>query len=384
MSAPDLLVSQRLLYLRPQVNLARSTTGRMWIVGICAGLTIVQSAITDSYASLFIALAAVAAAGVTEFLITRKHGLTTLKDGSAIASALVLALLLPNGINPVFAALGAVFAMAVVKYSFGGLGANWVNPALGGWLFVRFSWPAAFTNALESSHLSVLSRALAQGFRDTEGSPLGILNANGFDITGTHVLRLLTASSSVSGKAGAVIQGIGSFEVALMTFLNNTVFAFIGAQLPGEYVALFMFSGPGIIADRGVFALLFGTILLTAFQVIRVWTPLVFVMVYSLLIRLFGGIALGGAFGSGDVLFGLCSGGALAAAFLLAADPATGPKSRVGSVFIAALAGVFAFLFRYIGLEPYGAFFAVALINALVPLVRDWESRGRYRKGGAR
>jgi electron transport complex protein RnfD len=75
------------------------------------------------------------------------------------------------------------------------------------------------------------------------------------------------------------------------------------------------------------------------------------------------------------MLLCLFSGGTLAAAFLVAADPVTGAKTWPGMVVTAVLGAVFAFLFRYLGGEPYGAIAAAALVNALVPLIRTLEAR---------
>jgi electron transport complex protein RnfD len=277
------------------------------------------------------------------------------RDGSAIASALVLTILLPNQIHPLLAFLGAIFAMLVLKHSFGGLGTNWVNPALGAWLFIRFGWPRAFSEALRESSLSVLAGSLNRGTLDLQGSPMGILNA----------------ASSVQG----------ALDVYWTTLLNRTIFLFTSSELPGGYIDLLMYSGPGIIADRGLLALLLGTIIITASQVSRFWIPLAYLGVYGLLIRFFGALPFGGGFNAGDILFGLISGGTLAAAFILIADPSTGPKSSPGLLIAAILGGALSFLFRYPGFEPYGAFFAVAMLNALSPLFRYFETRFLFTGG---
>jgi electron transport complex protein RnfD len=255
-----------------------------------------------------------------------------LRDGSAAASALILALLLPNRLHPAYAAAGAIFAMAVVKHSFGGLGTNWLNPAAGGWLFVRFSWPEAFRQALETPPLPGIAGP---------GSPA---------------------------------------DTAVRSFLNRTVFTLTGAELPRGYIDLFINSSGGIIADRGIAALLLGTIAIAALGVGRFWAPALFLGVYARLARIFGALPQGGGWGQGDILLGLCSGGTLAAAFLLAGDPVTGAKSRAGAALVTAASALLAFLFRYPGGEPHGAFLAIPLINALVPLVREFEGRQFYGK----
>jgi electron transport complex protein RnfD len=321
----------------------------MVIVAVCAGMGILQSSLTDSLSSLGLAFAAVMAAIFTEFVINRMMGTRTLRDGSAVASALVLTLLLPNHINPLLAVLGTVFAIAVVKHSFGGLGANWLNPALGGWLFVRFSWPGPFEKAL-----------------------LGV-------------------PPVVISVPDMLLSFFGSLDRIVTGFLNNTIFAVTGSELPEGYIDLLFSSSPSIIADRGLMALLLGTILITSSQVSRFWVAPLFLGTYAVLVRFFGalpgfvneavihavpGLAFsGGGLGTGDMLYGLFSGGMIAAAFLLALEPASGTKTRIGAAAVAFAGGGVTFFFRYRGNELYGAFFAIALLNILTPVIRSIESR---------
>jgi electron transport complex protein RnfD len=301
----------------------------MWLVSLAAFMAIVQSSISDSLLSLIIAATAVSSAFFCEFIVYfRTEKAAMIKDGSAITSALVLTLMLPNHINPIYVTIGVVFAMIVVKYSFGGLGANWLNPAIGGWLFIRFSWQSAYEQALTNTT-----------------TPLN-----------------------------------ETFAGVISDFLNKTVFSIFGAELPDSYITLFNVTNASIIADRGVMALLLGTILLLASQVSRAWIPIVYLVVYGFLIRLFGALPAGGGFGNGDILGGFLSGGTLVAAFFLAMEPVTGPKSIWGALFTAFIAAVFTFIFRYQSGETYGAFFAMALLNVLALIVRGIESRFLYTK----
>jgi electron transport complex protein RnfD len=174
------------------------------------------------------------------------------------------------------------------------------------------------------------------------------------------------------GILNAVFSRQDTLDASWTSLLNRTIFSLTASELPVGYIGLLAYSGPGIIADRGLFALLFGTIIITAGQVSRFWIPLAYLGVYSLLVRVFG--ALPGV-GAGDMLFGLFSGGTLVAAFILIADPSTGPKSSLGMVIAALLGGILSFVLRYVGFEPYGAFFAVAVLNALSPLFRYFETR---------
>ncbi|MDR1058779.1 MAG: RnfABCDGE type electron transport complex subunit D, partial [Treponema sp.] len=289
----------------PQVNLARSCSARMWLVSLCALMAVIQSSLSDSFSSLIIALGSIAAAVLVESLVRCGRGdRLDFKDGGVVTSALVLALLLPNRIHPLYACIGSAFAVLVIKNCFGGLGSNWLNPAAGGWLFLRLSWPGAFREALAGSPLSLLSESLGRGVSNPQGSPLGLLK--------------------IDGAGGQTL--ISAFDTAARSFLNNTVFSLSGAELPGGYMDLLSSSSPGIIADRGLLALLLGTIIITAAQVNRSWIPALFLGVYGLMVRIFGALPYGGETGGGDLLFGLFSGGVIAGAFILAADPATGAK----------------------------------------------------------
>jgi electron transport complex protein RnfD len=242
--------------------------------------------------------------------------------------------------------------MAAVKHSFGGLGSNWVNPSLGGWLFIRRAWPASFDKALAGSPFPVVYEGLRGGLADPQGSPLGILKVSGFG-------PFSGAASPLDGK--------------ISSFLNSRIFSAAGAELPAGYMDFLVSRTPGIIADRGLLALLLGTIIITAFQVSRSWAPAVYLGLFGLLVRIFGALPFGGLLWSGDVLFGFFSGGTMAAAFLLASDPATGAKSKPGILVTVTLGAFLAWFFRYQGADAYGAFFAAALINALTPLIRSFE-----------
>jgi electron transport complex protein RnfD len=342
------------LFQKPQVNLARSTPARMYLVSICAFLCIFQSSLSDNWHSLLIALAAAAGTMGTELLFNIKDRWYSIRDGSALASALILTLFLPNQLNPFYAFFGGIFAMAVLKHSFGGLGSNWINPAAGAWLFIRSAWPEAFNRSLERSQLLRLAASVEGGLRDSLGSPLAILKINGWSAR-----RL---------------------DTVLSTFFNDTIFAFSGTSLPQGYLNFFSPGGPGIIADRGLLFLLLGTILIAASQACRFWLPIAFLFVYALLVRVFGAVSFSGHIGEGDVLFTLLSGGTLAGAFILVTDPATGPKSTPGYFVFVCLTALFTFLFRFHGLDPFSIVTAVLLGNALVPLIRRIEITLYYEK----
>jgi electron transport complex protein RnfD len=323
----------------------------MWIISLYAASAIIVSAAGDGGASLNVMFATLGAAMLAELIAGIKTGRHTVFDGSAAASALILTLLLPNQIPPALAAIGAFFAIVIVKITFGGLGANWLNPAVSGWLFIRFSWPGAFGDADAHSPLSFLAGKILNGGGHKIGAFHEILSQNGFFPETDVITRTL----------------------------NKTAFSPFGIELPASYLDFFAFpAAGGIIGDRGVYALLFGSIVIIALGVSRFYLSALYLSVYALLIRIAGALPVGGGFWEGDAVFGLLSGGTLITAFILITDPATSPKSAYGKTIFVLLAAALSFCFRYMKNEPYGAFFAVVLLNTLTPLMRSIESRRIY------
>ena len=325
---------------KPQINISCPSTARMWLVCGCAFLCVLQSSFGDGGRSFLVAFTALFSALLIELLLTwRNHGFGKVRDGSAAATAMILTLLLPNLIHPFCAALGAAFAVTIVKYSFGGLGSNWLNPAVGGWLFIRFSWPDAFAKALEGS------------------------------------------SSSISEMT--IVSNTSAFDNSVTEILNNSVFSVTGTQMPSGYIDLLFNNNPGIITDRGLFSLLIGTIFITAAGINRGWIPLVFIAVYGFLIRLAGDLS--GVLWNGDVLYGIFSGGTIAAAFILAAEPASGAKLKPGIIFAVFSGAVLSWFFRYKCMEYSGCFIAFAIVNCFTPLIKLAEEKiflSRNNSGG--
>ena len=321
---------KRVFPYKPQINISIPSTTRMWFICGCAFLCILQSSLNDSGRSLILAFITLFSALLTEFILTWKEfKFSKIKDGSAAATALILTLLSPNLINPFFSVCAAVFAIVVVKYSFGGLGSNWLNPALGGWIFIRFSWPSAFSKALSNSEYTVIEM--------NKTSQLSV-----FDNNVTEVL-------------------------------NHSFFSVLDVQLPSGYIDLLFSSSSGIIADRGLFFLLIGTLIITAIGINRGWIPLVFLLIYGFLIRFAGG--LNGAFGSGDLIYGLFSGGTIVTAFIIAAEPASSAKLKYGIIFTVILAAVLSWFFRYVCGEFFGCLIAVALMNCFTPVICFLEEK---------
>ncbi|GMO47142.1 MAG: hypothetical protein Ta2B_29100 [Termitinemataceae bacterium] len=339
---------------KSQVNISCPTELRMFLLCICALAAVIQSSLTDGGASLIVALSALFAALLTESLISIKSGRLTILDGSAAVSAFVLTLLLPNTVTPVAAVLGVMFAVTVTKMSYGGLGASWLNPALSGILFLRFCWPSLFNDALSTSPLMVLSAGINSG--GLLDAPMDFLRQNGFN--------------TIHGN--------------ITSFINEYILSIFKVEYPAFYLDFYNAQFNGIIADRGVYALLICSIVLLVFGVSRYLYSAVYLALYLFMIEVFGGLPFSGKLLDGDMIFGLLTGGTVVAAFFLLSEPSTSPKTSAGKYIIAILAALLSFFFRYVKNEQLGAIFAIAVINLLVPLIRSIESAHFFKKDNTR
>ena len=130
----------------PHIRTKTSTTNIMLDVIIGLLPAAIASVIIFGFRALVIiadtVLVAVLAEYVSRKVMKREN---TVADLSAVVTGLLLALNLPVGINPIFAAFGSVVAIVVVKQMFGGIGNNFVNPALAARIILLSSFPSSMT-----------------------------------------------------------------------------------------------------------------------------------------------------------------------------------------------------------------------------------------------
>lgn len=130
----------------PHVRDWRSTKYIMHLVALTLLPVAVVGVIYNGLNALWVILASVITAVGTEFFFDKlMHKPDTWKDGSAMVTGLMLALTL-SADTPLYAPiLGSIFAILIVKCAFGGLGKNFVNPALAARCFLLISFPGAMT-----------------------------------------------------------------------------------------------------------------------------------------------------------------------------------------------------------------------------------------------
>lgn len=172
-----------------------------------------------------VVLVTVASTVLTEFLFGLYKKKLTITDLSAVVTGLLLALNLPVTIPLWIAALGGVFAILVVKMLFGGLGQNFMNPALGARCFLLISFPTAMT-AFDCDAY-------------TGATPLAALKAG----EQVNVMDMVIGrTAGTIGETSAIALIIGACLLILLGVID--------LRIPGSYIVSFLifvgiFSGHG-------------------------------------------------------------------------------------------------------------------------------------------
>ncbi|MCH5341517.1 MAG: RnfABCDGE type electron transport complex subunit D [Acetatifactor sp.] len=175
--------------------------------------------------ALAVILVTIASTMLTEFLFGLYRKKVTITDLSAVVTGLLLALNLPVTIPLWMAALGGVFAILVVKMLFGGLGQNFMNPALAARCFLLISFPVQMT-AFDCDAY-------------TGATPLALLKA------GEQVNVMEMVRGNVGGTIGetSVIALVIGACILLMLGI-------IDLRIPGSYIVTFVLF-VGIFGGRG-------------------------------------------------------------------------------------------------------------------------------------
>lgn len=255
-------------------------------------------------AALVIIVTILAAVG-TEFLFGLYRKKMTITDLSAVVTGLLLALNLPVTIPLWMAALGGVFAILVVKMLFGGLGQNFMNPALAARCFLLISFPKQMTDFISTGE--------------------GALDA----YTGATPLALLKSGQNVN--------------------IHDMVLG----------------SVTGTIGETSVIAIVIGACFLIMVGVIDLKVPGSYLASFALFTVLFGGHGFDPAFLSAQ----LAGGGLMLGAFFMATDYVTRPITEKGQYVFGIFLGIMTGIFRFFGPGAEGVSYAIILGNLLVPLI---------------
>lgn len=257
--------------------------------------------------ALLIMVLSVASAVLTEAVIQKlMKKPVTVNDFSAVVTGLLLAYNVPPTAPWWLPVVGSAFAIAIVKQCFGGLGHNFVNPALAGRAFLLVSWPVLMTNFVTPGLDAVAS-----------ATPLALM------------------------KSGAV------------------------EQLPSLW-NLFIGNIGGCIGETSALAILIGAAYLVAARLIDIRIPLSFIGTTALLTWIFGGQA--GMF-TGMPLHHILMGGLMLGAFFMATDYTTSPVSPKARIVFGIGCGVITSVIRIWGGYPEGVSYSILIMNIAAPLL---------------
>ncbi len=340
----------------------------MWAVTFCLLPAAAWGVYVFGQRALAVLVVSILSAVLAEALGARLLGRRTLRDGSAVLAGLLIGMTMPPTVPYFIPAAASGFAMLVVKWSFGGLGSNWMNPALAGRVFVFFSW---------TGHMStwMLPRTLGGADAVTTATPLGLVKA------AERAGAAADTPMAILRDAGYPVSG---FDVGATSWLNTRVLGPLGINLPDGYVDLFVGNVGGSIGEVSTLLLLVGTIVLFSRRIVTWQIPTAYFLSFAAFTRVFGGVAAGQEFLTGDVLFSVLTGGFVLAVFFMATDTVTSPLTGNGMLVYGAGAGFLTFLLRTYGQFPESAALAIILMNVFVPLINRATGPRRFGHPGGR
>lgn len=230
----------------------KDTTSKIMLYVILALMpTTIFGIVNFGWKALLLVLITIATCVISEVIFNKiVHKDSTIKDLSAVVTGLLLALNLPVSLPWWEAVLGGVFAIVIVKCMFGGLGQNFMNPALGARCFLLIAFAADMTK-FSASNLSVDTFSGA--------TPLAMLR-NGETVNTMDMLIGKTAGTI--GETSALCIIIGAIFLILMGVID--------LKIPASYIisfAIFMilFGGHGLDSTYLVAQLCGGGLMLGAF-----------------------------------------------------------------------------------------------------------------------
>ncbi|MEO0116918.1 MAG: RnfABCDGE type electron transport complex subunit D [candidate division WOR-3 bacterium] len=258
----------------------------------------------------------------------------TIGDGSALITGLLLAFNLPPNVPYFIPIIGSAFAIIIVKQFFGGLGYNFINPALAARAFLVVSWPSFMTKGFLPPRFGSLSGI--DGV--TQATPLTLLKD-------TRLMNPTAYPKLVS-------------QFSSLPVLKNLFFGSVG----------------GSLGETSAFLLLLGGVFLLINRVIDYRIPLSYlatVFFLSLLHKIFFQNAV-------SPLFHLLSGGLILGAFFMATDYVTIPITPKGRVIFGIGCGILTMLIRLFGGYPEGVCYSILFMNVLTPFIERYTKPRIY------
>ncbi|MDD5931594.1 MAG: RnfABCDGE type electron transport complex subunit D [Oscillospiraceae bacterium] len=248
-------------------------------------------------------------------------------DLSAVVTGVLLALVSPVTLEYWAILIGDFFAIVFVKQLFGGIGKNFVNPALAGRAVLLASYAGAMTRWINPA-----------------ADKAAILGSN---------VDAVTAATTMSYLKTGDMEGLKAAYTIADVFLGK-----IGGSL-GEVSAA---------------ALILGGVYLIWRKVINWQTPVAYIGTVAVLSFLFPKAGTGLEW----MLYSVFGGGLMLGAFFMATDYATSPVTKKGQVIFGIGCGLFTVLIRYFGSYNEGVCYSIMVMNLLVPLIDKYTKPVRF------
>lgn len=318
------------IYSRPSIS---SIAIRLLIL---LSVQIIMLGITKSYDSLYVVLAAVLGslcAASLNYLIFKEpmyHTMTILIQG------MVIGLLMPANYPVVIVfmlSLGILFVSRTMVFH----GINsWINiPALA----VLIAW---FIGRTYFPQFLITSDLL------TVRNPSVYLIQNG-------------------------VFPVYPLDSAIISFLNTRVFNLFHVTVPEGFLSLLWDNQSAIPAFRFNILTILSSIILFADKAFSEFVPCLFLIVYSVLVRLFAPYINGGAFNQGDIILALLSSGTLFCAVFMLQIFGSTPVTIFGKIAYGIIAGMLYFVITGCGTSPIGMVYTIVILNVITIMIRAAE-----------
>ena len=257
----------------------------------------------------------------------------TIGDLSAVITGILVAFVCPVTLPYWILIIGDFFAIVVVKQLFGGLGKNFLNPALAARAFLMLCYPVDMTTWAKAgvSNWAPLGMSVGQEYIDafTGATPLSA----DFMHNAQHLLPDASLTDMLVGNIGGTI---------------------------GEISAIMLIIGGIYLIWRGV---------------IRLRIPVSFIATVAVLTFIF---PRGGNGNLTWMLYELLGGGLMLGAFFMATDYVTSPVTAKGEVIYGVGCGLLTVFIRYFGGYPEGVSYAILIMNCCVWLIDKAGKPNRY------
>ena len=307
------MVDNKLLTASASPHVRTRDTTRIIMLDVLIALTpsLIASVVLFGLRSLAVTVVSVASCVIFEYLSRKAmHRANTIGDLSAAVTGMILAFNLPSTIPFWMVIFGAAIAIVVVKQMFGGIGQNFVNPAL----LARIVLMVSFPKAMLSSWAEPFAWRSETPDAVSSATPLAILKTG--DGALPDLLRMLYAKPGCLGEVCAAALIVGGLYLMIRRVISPIIpFCYVGTV--GVCMLLY-----GFAQKENAF-------LFTAYE--------------------------------------LLSGGLMLGAFFMATDYATSPISSRGKVIFAVGCGLLTCLIRLCGNMNEGVSFSIVLMNILVP-----------------